>query len=66
MGALLVVVGIFTFFSALLGGKLGKKIEIETRKKTIGNLINQDISYYSDKKTGETLTKVISDTQIVG
>ncbi len=66
MFIILFFIGIFTFASGIIGGKLGKKIEIEVRKDTLNNLIKQDMSYYSDKKSGETLTKVISDTSIVG
>ncbi|ATZ16142.1 ATP-binding cassette subfamily B protein [Entomoplasma freundtii] len=45
---------------------LGRKVEIDLRNKTLEALVRQDISYYSNKKIGEILTKVISDTQIVG
>lgn len=62
----LVLVAIFTFISNWIGGKLGKRIEVETRKKAISNLMNQDMSYFSSNKSGETLTKVISDTSIIG
>ncbi len=63
---LLILVAIFTFISTWIGGKLGKRIEVETRKKAISNLMNQDMSYFSNNKSGETLTKVISDTSIIG
>lgn len=62
----LIFIGIITYISGIIGGKLGKKIEIEARKDTLNNLIKQDMSYFSDKKSGEMLTKVISDTSIVG
>ncbi len=66
MAFLLIAIGILTFFSNWVGGKLGKKIEIEVRKDTLNNLIKQDMSFYSDKKSGEILTKVISDTSVIG
>ncbi|QHX36092.1 ATP-binding cassette [Spiroplasma sp. TIUS-1] len=44
---------------------VGRRIEIDLRNKSLEALVRQDISYYSDKKIGEILTKVISDTQIV-
>ncbi|AXK51746.1 ABC transporter ATP-binding protein [Spiroplasma alleghenense] len=50
------------YFSVLMG----KKIEIDLRNLSLESLVRQDISYYSDKKIGEIITKVISDTQIVG
>ncbi len=62
----LILVAIFTYLSNWMGGKLGKKVEIETRKKTISNLMNQDMSFYSQSKSGETLTKVIQDTAVIG
>jgi len=45
---------------------LGVKIEVRLRNETLEKLVRQDISYYSDKKIGEILTQVISDTQIFG
>ncbi|WP_026389474.1 ABC transporter ATP-binding protein [[Acholeplasma] multilocale] len=49
-----------------VGFLMGRKIEISLRNRSLEALVRQDISYYSDKKIGEILTKVISDTQIVG
>ncbi|PPE04336.1 ABC transporter ATP-binding protein [Entomoplasma ellychniae] len=43
-----------------------KQIETHLRNEILEKLIRQDISYYSDKKIGELLTNVISDSQIVG
>jgi len=45
---------------------LGIRIEVSLRNQTLETLVREDISYYSDKKIGEILTKVISDTQIFG
>lgn len=66
MVVMLVLIAFFTFINTWIGGKLGKRIEVEVRKDTLKNLIKQDVSFYSDKKSGETFTKVISDTAIVG
>ncbi|WP_051418466.1 ABC transporter ATP-binding protein [Mesoplasma seiffertii] len=49
-----------------VGYLMGKKIEIDLRNRSLERLVRQDISYYSDKKIGEILTKVVSDTQMVG
>nr|WP_158637886.1 ABC transporter ATP-binding protein [Spiroplasma monobiae] len=57
---------IFTFASNYIAGIMGKNIEIELRNKTLERLVKQDMSYYSDKKIGEILTKIVSDTQIIG
>ncbi|WP_339029467.1 ABC transporter ATP-binding protein [Spiroplasma endosymbiont of Cantharis nigra] len=57
---------IFTFASNYLAGIMGKNVEIELRNKTLEKLVKQDMSYYSDKKIGEILTKIVSDTQIIG
>ncbi|AUB31678.1 ABC transporter ATP-binding protein [Spiroplasma floricola] len=43
-----------------------KQIETKLRNEILEKLVRQDISYYSDKKIGELLTNVISDSQIVG
>ncbi|WP_339021115.1 ABC transporter transmembrane domain-containing protein [Spiroplasma endosymbiont of Atherix ibis] len=45
---------------------MGRKIEISLRNRALESLVRQDISYYSDKKIGEILTKIVYDTQIVG
>ncbi|AKU79807.1 ABC transporter ATP-binding protein [Spiroplasma turonicum] len=55
-----------SYFYELVSYNLGRKIEIYLRNKSLEKLVNQDISYFSNKKTGEILTKVINDTQIVG
>jgi ATP-binding cassette subfamily B protein len=57
---------IFTLISNYVGGLIGRGIEIELRNHTLEKLIKLDMSYYSDKKIGELLTKIISDTQIIG
>ncbi|QBQ07532.1 ABC transporter ATP-binding protein/permease [Spiroplasma gladiatoris] len=64
--SLFFILGVCAFFSSFLGGTLGKKIEIDLRNKALENLVKQDMSYYSDKKIGELLTKIVSDTQIIG
>ncbi|ASZ09181.1 ABC transporter ATP-binding protein [Mesoplasma chauliocola] len=55
-----------SFLSQYFSVLLSKRIEIDLRNKSLEALVRQDISYYSDKKIGEIITKVISDTQIVG
>ncbi|AHI52691.1 ABC transporter ATP-binding protein [Spiroplasma culicicola] len=63
---LFAALAIFTYFSNWLAGLMGKNIEIELRNKALERLVKQDMSYYSDKKIGEILTKIVSDTQIIG
>ncbi|AOG60241.1 ABC transporter ATP-binding protein [Spiroplasma helicoides] len=55
-----------SFTSNLVAGTMGKNIEIDLRNKSLEKLVKQDMSYYSDKKIGELLTKLVSDTQIIG
>ncbi|QEH61655.1 ATP-binding cassette, subfamily B, bacterial [Spiroplasma chinense] len=57
---------ITAYSSNFLAGIMGKNIEIELRNKALERLVKQDMSYYSDKKIGEILTKIVSDTQIIG
>jgi len=54
------------FTSQYAGFLLSKRIEISLRERALETLVKEDVSYYSDKKIGEILTKIISDTQIVG
>ncbi|AVN60417.1 ABC transporter ATP-binding protein [Mesoplasma entomophilum] len=57
---------IISFLTQYFSVLMSKRIEIDLRNKSLEALVRQDISYYSDKKIGEIITKVISDTQIVG
>ncbi|AXK51063.1 ABC transporter ATP-binding protein [Spiroplasma alleghenense] len=59
-------IAVFTFISNFLAGLMGKRVEISLRNKSLEKLVKQDMSYYSDKKIGEILTKIVSDTQIIG
>ncbi|PPE06806.1 ABC transporter ATP-binding protein [Mesoplasma corruscae] len=62
----LIAMAFSMFVSQWTAGMLGKKIEVDLRNDLNKKLISMDMSYYSDKKIGEILTKVISDTQIIG
>ncbi|AGR40839.1 ABC transporter ATP-binding protein [Spiroplasma taiwanense] len=57
---------IISFLFDYIAYIMGRKIEISLRNRCLENLVRQDISYYSNKKIGEILTKIVSDTQIVG
>ncbi|WP_338984100.1 ABC transporter ATP-binding protein [Spiroplasma endosymbiont of Othius punctulatus] len=63
---LFVFLGGFTYATQIIAGRMGRQVEINLRNDCLKRLFTQDISYYSDKKIGEILTKLISDTQIVG
>jgi ATP-binding cassette subfamily B protein len=65
-GGFIVLTAIFTLISNYIGGLIGRSVEIQLRNETLEKLIKLDMSYYSDKKIGELLTKIISDTQIIG
>lgn len=58
--------GIFLYFRNLTGSMIGVKIEIEYRNKVLKHLLELDMSYYEDRKIGDTLTKLISDTGVIG
>lgn len=45
---------------------IGVKVEIEYRNKVLKHLLELDMSYYEDRKIGDTLTKLISDTGFIG
>ncbi|AGM26237.1 ABC transporter ATP-binding protein/permease [Spiroplasma syrphidicola EA-1] len=64
-GVLLISV-ITTYLRERVGGMFGRQIEIDIRNAVLNNLVNLNIGYYSDKKIGETMTKLINDTQIIG
>ena len=58
--------GISRFIQNLAGGRFARKVEIDIRLKVLNKLLDLDMGYYKDKKIGEILTKLISDTQILG
>lgn len=58
--------GILMYIRNLTGGLIGVKIEIEYRNKVLDQLLKVDMSYYETSKIGESLTKLISDTEIIG
>ncbi|AUF83213.1 ABC transporter ATP-binding protein [Mesoplasma syrphidae] len=61
----IVINTINTFAINYLGYLMAIRIEIDLRNKILEKLVRQDISYYSDKKIGELLTNVISDSKFV-
>ena len=61
-----IVSGIFLYLQSLVGGSISRKIEIDIRIKVLNKLVDLDMNYYHDKKMGDILTKLISDTQILG
>ncbi|AOG60639.1 ABC transporter ATP-binding protein [Spiroplasma helicoides] len=65
-GANLIVMYIFTYYRSALSVRLAVRVEVELRLLVIKRLLDQDISYYSDKKTGEIMTKVVGDTNVIG
>jgi len=64
--SLQIIAGILMYFQNLTGSIIGVKVEIEYRNKILKHLLDLDMSYYENSKIGETLTKLISDTSIIG
>lgn len=62
----LLVAAVTINFRERIGGMLGRNIEIDIRNAVLNNLINLNIGFYSDKKIGEIMTKLVNDTQILG
>lgn len=58
--------GLLMYLRNVTGGVIGVKIEIEYRNKVLEHLLKVDMSYYENNKIGESLTKLISDTEIIG
>lgn len=58
--------GILMYIKNLSGSAIGIKIEIEYRNKVLEHLLKVDMSYYEQNKIGESLTKLISDTEVIG
>lgn len=64
--SLQVASGLFMYFRNWTGGAIGVKVEIEYRNKVLEHLLALDMSYYEDRKIGDTLTKLINDTNVIG
>lgn len=64
--SLQVASGLLMYVRNLTGSMIGVKVEIEYRNNVLDHLLKLDMSYYENRKIGETLTKLISDTQIIG
>ncbi|ATZ16275.1 ATP-binding cassette subfamily B protein [Entomoplasma freundtii] len=62
----LIILGFGTFMKDYLGNIIGAYIEVGLRNQMVSRLLNQDISYYSNKKIGELMTKIINDTGVIG
>ena len=54
-----------TFIQTSLYGLTGERIGNSLRKRLFKALINQDIEFYDENRTGELLSRISSDTQIV-
>ena len=65
-GGAFLLAGILRFVQRVLGGRIAQLIQIDLRVRLLNKLLDLDIQYYHDKKTGDLLTKLISDTQIIG
>lgn len=64
--SLQVASGLFMYLRNWTGGVIGVKVEIEYRNKVLQHLLALDMSYYEDQKIGDTLTKLINDTNVIG
>ncbi|AGM25375.1 ABC transporter ATP-binding protein [Spiroplasma chrysopicola] len=49
-----------------ISGVLARRIETKIRVRLLAKLLRLDLHFYHNKKTGDILTKLISDTQILG
>ncbi len=47
-------------------GHIAWKIEIAIRLKVLNKILDLDLAFYEDKKMGNILTRLISDTHIIG
>ncbi|WP_425379935.1 ABC transporter transmembrane domain-containing protein [Spiroplasma endosymbiont of Stenodema calcarata] len=61
-----IVYGIIWILRFIITGVLARKIETSIRTKLLTKLLRLDLQFYHNKKTGDILTKLISDTQILG
>ena len=54
------------YTNIVLGGRFAKKVEINLRERILQSLTRVEIEYYTNQKKGSLLTRLISDTQIIG
>ena len=54
-----------TFVQTSLFGLTGERIGNSLRRRLFSSLINKDVEYYDANRTGELLSRISSDTQVV-
>ena len=54
-----------TFIQTALFGLTGERIGNSLRKTLFGSLINKDVEFYDSNRTGELISRISSDTQVV-
>ena len=54
-----------TFVQTSLFGLTGERIGNSLRRRLFSSLINKDVEFYDANRTGELLSRISSDTQVV-
>ncbi|QBQ07597.1 ABC transporter ATP-binding protein/permease [Spiroplasma gladiatoris] len=57
---------LFSYFMYLLSGYIARSYETNLKHVLIKNLIDQDLHYFSENKTGEIISTLVKDTSIIG
>lgn len=65
MSCIVILLGCVVYFKDWLQSVVSSRLEVQFKIAIIRKLFEQDISYYSDKKIGEIMTKVLYDTSNV-
>ena len=54
-----------TFFQAIIFGVTGERLGNSLRKRLFDSLINKDVGFFDENRTGELISRISSDTQVV-
>ena len=46
-------------------GLIGERIGNSLRKRLFSSLINKDVEFYDENRTGDLISRISSDTQVV-
>ncbi|QGS51864.1 ABC transporter ATP-binding protein [Spiroplasma tabanidicola] len=62
----IVVVVVLSYFIYLLSGLIARSYETKLKTIFLNKLIDQDLHYFSQNKTGEIITSLVKDTSLIG
>ena len=57
--------GVCSFFREIIFGIVSQKLGLSIRSQLFSNIVKKDVSFYDNFRTGDMLSRLNSDTQVV-